>query len=92
VAGAARSIDRNRLLRERIQATASRRGVPVAFPLLDTEDLQNVSFTDIWGGFDDIRRIRFLLDGSAQTPCTGIDGHTISVALDRIGAVNLRML
>jgi hypothetical protein len=48
-----RSIDRNRLLRERVQETASRRGVPVAFPLLDTVDLQNVSFTDIWGGFDD---------------------------------------
>jgi len=53
VAGASRSIDRNRLLRERIQATASRRGIPVAFPLLDTADLQNVSFTDIWGGFDE---------------------------------------
>ena len=31
--------------------TASRRGIPVAFPLLDTQDLQNVSFADIWGGF-----------------------------------------
>jgi len=46
-----RSIDRDRLLRERVQETASRRGIPIAFPLLDTEDLQNVSFTDIWGGF-----------------------------------------
>jgi hypothetical protein len=53
VAGASRSIDRNRLLRERVQDTASRRGVPVAFPLLDTEDLQSVSFADIWGGFDE---------------------------------------
>ena len=53
VAGASRSIDRNRLLRERIHATASRRGIPVVFPLLDTEDLQSVSFTDIWGGFDE---------------------------------------
>ena len=52
-AGAARSIDRNRLLRERVQETAARRGIPVAFPLLDTEDLQKVSFTDIWGGFDE---------------------------------------
>lgn len=48
-----RSIDRNRLLRQRVLETASRRGVPVAFPLLDTEDLQNVSFADIWGGFGD---------------------------------------
>lgn len=53
VAGASRSIDRNRLLRERVQETASRRGIPISFPLLDTEDLQNVSFTDIWGGFDE---------------------------------------
>ncbi|MFQ5981765.1 MAG: DUF2066 domain-containing protein [Woeseiaceae bacterium] len=53
VAGASRSIDRNRLLRERVFETASRRGVPVAFPLLDTEDLQKIGFADIWGGFDE---------------------------------------
>jgi hypothetical protein len=53
VADESRSINRNRLLRERVQETASRRGIPIAFPLLDTEDLQNVSFTDIWGGFDE---------------------------------------
>ena len=51
--GASRSIDRNRLLRERVQEVARLRGVPVVFPLLDTEDLQNLSFSDIWGGFDD---------------------------------------
>ncbi len=49
---ATRSIDRNRLLRERVEHAAATRGVPVAFPLLDTEDLQSVSFSDIWGGFD----------------------------------------
>lgn len=54
IAGASRSIDRNRLLRERVQATADRRGVPIAFPLLDAEDLENVSFSDIWGGFDQL--------------------------------------
>jgi hypothetical protein len=27
--------------------------VPVAFPLLDAEELERVSFSDIWGGFDD---------------------------------------
>jgi hypothetical protein len=48
-----RSIDRNRMLRERILDVAERRGLPVVFPLLDTTDLQNVSFSDIWGGFDD---------------------------------------
>ena len=53
VPGASRSIDRNRLLRERVLASAERRGIPVVFPLLDTEDLRQVSFSDIWGGFDD---------------------------------------
>lgn len=48
-----RSIDRNRLLRQRILDMADRRGLPVLFPLLDSEDLQNVSFSDIWGGFDE---------------------------------------
>jgi hypothetical protein len=53
VDNALRSIDRNRLLCERIQNTASRRGIPITFPLMDTEDLKNVSFTDIWSGFDE---------------------------------------
>ena len=53
VDGALRSIDRNRLLCERIQNTASRRGIPIEFPLMDTEDLKNISFTDIWGGSDE---------------------------------------
>lgn len=52
--GDARSIDRNRLLRERVAEVATRRGIPVLFPLLDTEDLESISFTDIWGGFDDL--------------------------------------
>jgi len=50
---ATRSIDRNRLLRERIEGTAQRRGIPMVFPLLDIEDLQKISFSDIWGGFDE---------------------------------------
>ena len=49
----ARSIDRNRLLRERLLIFAESRGLPIAFPLLDSEDLANVSFSDIWGGFDE---------------------------------------
>ena len=49
----ARSIDRNRLLRESIQGVALERGLPVAFPLLDAEELELVSFSDIWGGFND---------------------------------------
>lgn len=50
----ARAIDRNRLLRERISDAARHRGIPVVFPLLDIEDLENISFSDIWGGFDDL--------------------------------------
>jgi hypothetical protein len=49
-----RTIDRNRLLRQRVLDTAEQRGLPVLFPLLDTEDLQQVSFSDIWGDFDDV--------------------------------------
>ncbi len=48
-----RSIDRSRMVRERVLEIAERRGLPIAFPLLDTMDLQNVTFTDIWGGFDE---------------------------------------
>jgi hypothetical protein len=51
--GDSRSIDRNRLLRERVQDAATRRGIPVVFPLMDTVDLQRIGFSDIWGGFDD---------------------------------------
>ena len=47
-----RSIDRNRLLRERLLEIAEKRGLPLAFPLMDTTDLQGVPFSDIWGGFD----------------------------------------
>jgi len=50
---ATRSIDRNRLLRERVRAVALRRGLPIVFPLVDTKDLESLSFSDIWGGFDD---------------------------------------
>ncbi len=49
----ARSINRNRLLRQRLLNFAERRGLPIAFPLLDSEDLANVSFSDVWGGFDE---------------------------------------
>jgi len=48
-----RSIDRNRLLRERVLEIAQQRGLPLVFPLQDTTDLQSVTFSDIWGGFDE---------------------------------------
>jgi len=50
---ATRSIDRHRLLRERVQKTAERRGIRVVFPLLDIEDRRNIGFSDIWGGFEE---------------------------------------
>jgi hypothetical protein len=50
--GQGRSIDRNQLLRERVLEVAQQRGLPLAFPLLDTTDMQSVTFSDIWGGFD----------------------------------------
>jgi uncharacterized protein len=49
-----RSIDRHRLLRERVEKAAERRGIPVVFPLLDIEDRQSIGFGDIWGGFDQL--------------------------------------
>ena len=48
-----RSIDRNRLLRERVQTVANRRGLPIVFPLLDIEDMQQIGFIDVWGDFDE---------------------------------------
>lgn len=34
-----------------VAAAAQRRGLPLVYPLLDTEDLALVTFADIWGGF-----------------------------------------
>ena len=41
------------MIRERLLEIAERRGLPLLFPLLDTTDLQSVTFADIWGGFDE---------------------------------------
>lgn len=57
----ARSIDRTRLLRERLLALAGRRGLPLLLPLLDSEDLERITYADIRGGFDDV-----VLDASAR--------------------------
>jgi hypothetical protein len=63
----ARTIDRNRLLRERMLDAAERRGLPLAFPLLDTEDLARVTFPDIWGGFDEL-----VLDASQRYEASSV--------------------
>jgi uncharacterized protein len=42
-----------RRLRDELVAVADERGVPIAWPLLDSEDLSAVTPTDVWGGFDD---------------------------------------
>jgi len=40
-------------LRKDLLAVADERGVPVRLPLLDLEDLNAVTFADVWGGFED---------------------------------------
>jgi hypothetical protein len=40
-------------LRKELLAVADERGLPVTLPLLDIEDLNAVTFADVWGGFDD---------------------------------------
>jgi uncharacterized protein len=64
---APRPVDRNKILRERVQEVAMRRGVPVVFPIMDTEDLENVGFGDIWGGFDEQ-----LIEASARYEATSV--------------------
>jgi hypothetical protein len=39
-------------VREEIVAAADERGLPIAWPLLDLQDLSAVSDTAVWGGFD----------------------------------------
>ena len=43
----------DRALRDRVLDAAERRGLPLLFPLMDAEDRQAVTFSDIWGGFDE---------------------------------------
>ena len=39
--------------RTELTAVADERGLPIALPLLDLEDLGVVTFADVWGGFED---------------------------------------
>jgi hypothetical protein len=43
----------NKTVREEIVAAADERGLPIAWPLLDLQDLNAVTCTDVWGGFED---------------------------------------
>jgi len=38
---------------ELLESIATLRGVPLVLPLLDSEDLSRVSFSDVWGNFDE---------------------------------------
>jgi hypothetical protein len=40
-------------VRDEIVAAADERGLPIAWPLLDLQDMSAVTCTDVWGGFDD---------------------------------------
>jgi hypothetical protein len=39
-------------LREELDAVASERGLPIAYPLLDLEDRGAIGFAEVWGGFE----------------------------------------
>ncbi len=39
-------------IRMQIKAVSAERGVPFVLPLLDLQDLGNIAFADVWGGFD----------------------------------------
>ena len=40
-------------VREEVVAAADERGLPIAWPLLDLQDLGAVTCTDVWGGFEE---------------------------------------
>ncbi len=40
-------------LRQRVEETATARGLPLVLPLLDAQDRGALSFADLWGGFDE---------------------------------------
>ena len=48
-----RMAELNEAVREEIVAAADERGLPIAWPLLDLQDLGAVEFLDVWGGFEE---------------------------------------
>ncbi|MBT8143199.1 MAG: DUF2066 domain-containing protein [Gammaproteobacteria bacterium] len=45
--------DQDTQLRASIQRVADSRGMPIVFPLFDSEDRDLMSFSDLWGGFSE---------------------------------------
>jgi hypothetical protein len=43
--------------REQLEEVANERGLVLALPLLDLQDMTSLNFVDIWGGFDDRVRL-----------------------------------
>jgi uncharacterized protein len=41
------------IIQEQARAAAGRRGLPLVFPLMDSEDRERASFAEVWGGFED---------------------------------------
>jgi hypothetical protein len=41
------------MVRTELIAVADERGLPIVLPLIDLEDLNAVTFADVWGGFED---------------------------------------
>jgi uncharacterized protein len=39
-------------IRDELAAVAEERGLPIALPLLDLEDMDAIGFADVWGGFE----------------------------------------
>jgi len=46
-------IEQLSLIRAELAVVSDERGLPIALPLLDIEDLNAVTFADVWGGFED---------------------------------------
>lgn len=52
---------------EAINQQAKRRGIPVALPLMDLEDVNRINASDVWGDFEDV-----ILAASDRYPADGL--------------------
>ena len=46
-------LEREALVRDTLAATARERGLPLLLPIVDSEELSEVSLRDVWGGFNE---------------------------------------